>query len=348
MRRINHFLLLCSGANSSILKRCPSEGSKYAGIGATILFTGLFAGLAAGYAVYTIFDSVYYSLILGFVWGLMIFNLDRFIVSSMKKKENGKNELFLATPRLLLALLIAVVISKPLELKIFEKEINAELITMKQEIFKKQEDKVKNRFSVDISQLRSDIDGLKKELLDKTAVRDQLVELASQEADGTGGSGKRNPGPIYKIKKENADKVEVELKALSQKNEELIAAHQAKIDQLFSEQNTTMYNLERDNIDGFAARIEALSRIKSNSTAVLWADWFIFLLFIAIETAPIFVKLISCRGPYDELLEIHETKFRVKRLTSIANQSYDAKTQNTHLPDPESSYLKDKLSAHLN
>jgi hypothetical protein len=35
---------------------------------------------------------------------------------------------------------------------------------------------------------------------------------------------------------------------------------------------------------------------------------FIILLFIAIETAPIFVKLISPRGPYDDLLELAEDK----------------------------------------
>ena len=31
----------------------------------------------------------------------------------------------------------------------------------------------------------------------------------------------------------------------------------------------------------------------------------IILLFIAIETSPIFVKLISSKGPYDDLLEKH-------------------------------------------
>jgi hypothetical protein len=35
------------------------------------------------------------------------------------------------------------------------------------------------------------------------------------------------------------------------------------------------------------------------------------LLFIAIETAPIFVKLISARGPYDELLELHEDQVKL-------------------------------------
>jgi hypothetical protein len=36
------------------------------------------------------------------------------------------------------------------------------------------------------------------------------------------------------------------------------------------------------------------------------ASWFIVLLFITIESAPIIVKLLSDRGPYDDLLEAEE------------------------------------------
>lgn len=47
------------------------------------------------------------------------------------------------------------------------------------------------------------------------------------------------------------------------------------------------------------------------SSAMALANIFIMLLFISIETAPIFVKLISLRGPYDELLELHEDKVKL-------------------------------------
>jgi hypothetical protein len=40
----------------------------------------------------------------------------------------------------------------------------------------------------------------------------------------------------------------------------------------------------------------------SNST-MAWTSWMIMLLFIVIETAPILVKLLSKRGPYDEILD---------------------------------------------
>nr|WP_317131309.1 DUF4407 domain-containing protein [Polaribacter sp. IC073] len=60
--------------------------------------------------------------------GLTIFNLDRFIVSTIKKDSRQIE----ALPRILLAIIIEMVISKPL--KIFEKEINQVLLTEKNQM----------------------------------------------------------------------------------------------------------------------------------------------------------------------------------------------------------------------
>ena len=122
---LKQFLLICSGSDTTILNDCSvGEQNKYAGIGATVFFTALMAFIAASYALFTVFDNLPASIFFGFIWGLLIFNLDRFIVSTIKKRNNFVDELIQASPRILLAIIIAVVISKPLEMKIFEKEIN--------------------------------------------------------------------------------------------------------------------------------------------------------------------------------------------------------------------------------
>ena len=66
-----------------------------------------------------------------------------------------------------------------------------------------------------------------------------------------------------------------------------------------------------DGFDGLAARIDALSVLTSESRALKMANLMIILLFIAVETAPIFVKIISPRGPYDELLDLAEKSIEV-------------------------------------
>src|SRR5688572_20220792 len=129
---LERFFIFCSGADPDILKDCsPGERNIYFGIGATVFFTALMAFIASGYALYTVFDSPFTALAFGLVWGLLIFILDRYIVSTIKKRGSMKSALGQATPRIVLAVIIAVVISKPLELKIFEKEIDRVLLEEK-------------------------------------------------------------------------------------------------------------------------------------------------------------------------------------------------------------------------
>src|SRR5690606_34163559 len=115
------------------LAKYPAEHNKYVGIGATIFFTGLFAALSGGYALYFVFSgtafSVIYAFLFGLLWGLAIFNMDRYIVSSVHKNASGFKQFLQATARMLLAVLIGIVIARPLELKVFDKEIREQLRT---------------------------------------------------------------------------------------------------------------------------------------------------------------------------------------------------------------------------
>lgn len=328
------FFLFCAGIDQEILEKCPSDENKYVGIGATVFFTGVMALFSGGYALYTVFDSWFFALLFGLIWGLMIFNLDRYIVSSMKSHGKFGRDFLIAFPRLVLALLLALVISKPLELKIFDKEINAELIVMEQEVFKTQEDKIKERYESQIIEKRAEVAGLKSEIVAKTASRDTLALMALQEADGTGGSRNRNLGPIYRAKKLDAENAQAELDAL-------LAAHQPRISLLETEISAAeasiqsdIANLKRDSYGGLAARMEALDRLSQRSEAIYLASIFVILLFIAIETAPIMVKLISHRSPYDYLLHEHEHVYQMahhENTTLLANKIANNVKYNTEV-----------------
>ncbi|MEQ8706653.1 MAG: DUF4407 domain-containing protein [Phaeodactylibacter sp.] len=318
MTKIKQFLLYCSGTDTSILEKCPSDENKFIGIGGTVLFTGLLAFFSAGYAVYTVFDNYFFAFLFGMVWGLMIFNLDRYIVASMKKRGTFWKDFAIAFPRLLMAVLLALVISKPLELKIFEKEINAELLVMEQEVYKDQEAIIQERYQASMQNHQKRLEDLQLEINTQAALRDTLALMALREADGTGGSGNKNLGPIYRAKKANADKAEAELQAIKARALPLIAEQEDAVAELDSLMKADIAGLDRGAYGGMAARMEALHRLGQESEAIYWASIFIMLLFIAVETAPIFVKLISPRSPYDYLLYNYEHEFEMDNFEKVS------------------------------
>ncbi len=347
MKNLASFFILCSGADSTLLKKCPTETSKYAGMGATIFFTGVFAALAAGYALYTVFDNIWAAIFFGLLWGLMIFNLDRYIVSSMRKEGKLKRELWTAAPRVVLAIIISIVIAKPLELKIFEKEIDPELIVMEQETYARQESQVRLRYQQTIDSLKAEREILRGEIARKAAVRDQLVRIAQEEADGTGGSRRRNLGPIYKAKKADADKAELEFQQLANSNTTKVDAIDQSIRSIENTLSKDIGSLERGRLNGPAARMEALSRLTRSSSAIWWANLFVITLFIAIETAPIFVKLISARGPYDNLLRIEEHAFFAQEVESLARTNSGVKERTGTFAQHERGFINDRLDSAL-
>ena len=347
MNRLKSFFWLCSGANKDILSNCPSESNKYVGIGATIFFTGIFAALAAGYALYTVFDSYVMALLFGVLWGMMIFNLDRFIVSSMRKNGQPTQELLQALPRIVLALVISVVIARPLELKIFEKEVNSEITSMMQEDLAKKAFTVSQRFVETRERLQAEIQTLKQELSAKTESRNELRRIAREEADGTGGTMKRNAGPIYQIKKADADRVEAELQEMITTSTPLIEQKERALADWDQQEKAELAAIQAGQLTGLASRLEALSRLTTKSAAINMASWFVMLLFLVVETAPIFVKLISQRGPYDYVLKTEEYGFEAFHYEDLAKVNATIKNRSSQLTKEEVEYMANKLQLGL-
>jgi hypothetical protein len=347
-KQLTNFFWLCSGANIPFLERCETESSKYAGIGATIFFTGLFAAVSCGYALYTVFDNFWIATLCGILWGLMIFNLDRYIVSSMRKDRSWWKELSLALPRIILAVIISIVIAKPLELKIFEKEIIPTLNVMEQQAYATQEGELRKRFLPFQDSVRKEIILLESQVAAKTAVKDDLQRIAQEEADGTGGSRRRNLGPIFKLKKQDADKAEAELRDLMVSNQSRVAQLQKSIARNDSAMQSEMKLLVKTKLNGPAARLQALDRISAESPSIALANLFILLLFIAIETAPVFVKLISPKGPYDHLLKTEEHFYEPEGIEVKARTNAETKQRMDAAPAFEKNYVTDRLDKTLN
>ena len=114
--------------NAEIVDLSARDVSDIISRGGTILFTAVMAMISGGYAMFFVFNSYIIAMAFALVWALLIFNLDRFIVNSMY--TDGKDSITwrkfrAALPRFILATFIGIVISTPLEMKIFEDRINA-------------------------------------------------------------------------------------------------------------------------------------------------------------------------------------------------------------------------------
>lgn len=304
---LKQFFILCSGADRDLLEGCSEgEQTKYVGIGATVFFTAVMAFLASAYALFTVFDSIYPALIFGFVWSLLIFNLDRFIVSTIKKRDRFFDEFLQATPRIMLAVIIAIVISKPLEIKIFEKEINTVLLKEKNEMELANKKQVGNYFKSDLDKNKAEIAALKTDILNKEKEVNALYSTYITEAEGTTGTKKLGKGPVYKEKREKHDAALKEFETLKATNEAKIAEKEKVGKQLQADLDKKVSQTQPiiEGFDGLMARINALDKLP-------WLpSFFIMLLFLAIETSPIIAKLLAPKGEFDFKQEEAETAMK--------------------------------------
>lgn len=304
---LKKFFLACSGVDINIINDCSNgEQNKYAGIGATVFFTAVMAFIASSYALFTVFDNYGVALFFGLIWGLLIFNLDRFIVSTIKKRDSKWSELAQATPRIILAIIIAVVISKPLELKLFEKEINQVLLTEKNQMTLDNKAQIAKQYTPEIEKTTGEITQLKADIAKKESETNALYETYIAEAEGRKGTLLIGKGPVYKEKREKHDAALAELQQLKTDNAKKINEKEVAIVNLIASQKESESNTQPiiSNFDGLMARINALGRLP------LLPSLFIFLLFLAIETSPIFAKLISPKGEYDFKVNDEETAIK--------------------------------------
>ncbi|MFV8391132.1 DUF4407 domain-containing protein [Flavobacterium sp. LB2P6] len=304
---LKQFFILCSGADKDLLEGCSEgEQTKYVGIGATVFFTAVMAFLASSYALFTVFDSIYPAIAFGIVWSLLIFNLDRFIVSTIRKRDKFGSEFLQATPRIILAVIIAIVISKPLEIKIFEKEINTVLLKEKNAMALNNKKEVANYFKSDLDKNKAEITGLKSEIAKKEKEVNTLYETYITEAEGTAGTKKLGKGPVFKEKIAKHDLAKKELDTLQKTNLAKIAIMEKNTKTLQTDLDKKVTETQPiiDGFDGLMARINALDKLP-------WLpSFFIMLLFLAIETSPIIAKLLSPKGEYDYKLEDLETALK--------------------------------------
>ena len=343
---VNEFFWICSGANRHILRQCPTEYSKYFGIGGTIFFTAAMAGLSGFYAFYTIFNNQWIAICFGIFWGLLIFNLDRFIVNTMYsdgKHTISKSEFISGLPRIIIAIFLGIVISTPLEMKIFEDRIEQQIV----ENNAKRTDKTKEAAADYYQQIKEKENALASLNAELKKLEDDLHNASEdlrKEGEGSALSGKAGQGNIYQEKKLYETKCANALKRWNDQH----GAERARIEEDINTLRTKIAKFENSieqglQEKGFCVRYEAFHDIKYSSISIWLVAFFIMLLFIIIEIAPTLFKMMIASGPYDELLKEEMERKKAQAITNVSRINDDANTQIQIVVEKN----KDKLAAEV-
>ncbi|GAA1228208.1 hypothetical protein JOF42_000096 [Microbacterium phyllosphaerae] len=162
-------LAILGGADGEILDRVPGETPRFVQMFFVLAGTALVSAISMLFALTTGAQAVIWLAVpLAIVWALIIFNLDRFLTSTMSSTRNVWKLIGLAIPRVVMAAIIGFVVAEPLVLQIFQNDISREVA------------------STNITQAQADQDALEtgpeKKALD--AASDRVAELENQAATG--------------------------------------------------------------------------------------------------------------------------------------------------------------------
>lgn len=308
LNSVQKFLIWSAGADQEVLSQesCRTERYKYESIGTTVILTAIMAFCSGGYALFTVFGSLTISISLGFIWGSIIFNLDRFfILTASQNKSSSKLQFWVgAVTRLSIAILLGFIVAKPLELRLFESEINQKISQQRRE--REREESRKDQDTPDvkrINKINEEIDNLTRE---KNQASDALQKAridAIEEIEGKGVTGKAGVGTIAKERQKNVETIEKSVTFLDNIIQDLLKEKNSLIKKQQSSLSIKTPQKKESQEGSLLDRISALEALSKDDPAIAITNKLITLLLIIIEIAPVLVKILSKEGLYEKLLE---------------------------------------------
>lgn len=355
-RRITKFLWWCAGADTQILLKCPmSDRVKYAGIGGLVFCTGLLAFISGSYAFYEVFGAggdatdqknvglgmIVMCIVGGLIWGLIVLNMDRFIISSTGKGIDGADdakitwaELRNGVPRILIALILGLVISAPLEIRIQKDRIDRELQEKQNAYLLNLNTKTNENIALQLKtkkeeyqKAEADILNIKKDLEKRRKEIEDANQKLIDEIAGRIGSGIAGEGPAADAERKRLKRMQNALDLKTKEASKDLSAletrrlnFQKELDDIEKGRDDAYaHNIELKNqMDGLVERLEI-----SHEIGHIWL--FILLMFLAIEMGPIFFKMMVSKGVYEFLCDNQYKKMKAKQGIIEIESTIDAK-----------------------
>ena len=340
------FLWHSAGADRQLLDRCPkSDQVKYECLGGLVLSTSVLAFMSGSYAIYVAFSrkdidaldvvSLVAALVVGLFWALLVYNLERFIVSSMGKvDETGAitfAKLWRALPRILLSLVVGTVLAAPLEVRVLENEVR-QIVSQRRalamvDIERRYADarSEKNRIADfrsrlpnnELAKVELSIIALQQKINEKesnfdaiTAARSQnrrqdlsphLLQLTgSLQTTQQLASLKRDTERDL-VKWQDKLKVAISKRTLLEKNQTLVnEVNNVKAE--FKKSTRREYEKQVSDLKNESGLVRQLEIIHADPK-LNGISFFLRLLLIIIETSPIIFKMMVSRSTYEVLLD---------------------------------------------
>ena len=298
-------------------------------LGMQIFITSLLAFFSCAYAMNLVFENQFYSLVIGIIWAIVILNTDRLIISTFHKTgsvniEEGQvilnflTHLFKFFIRLFLACFISFVIAIPLELKIFESEIDIYLLRKSQienyslsdSINLRVNRELKNKSNELVFQLE-----IRKDLLEK--LQNTPIYLTNKE------SRKVDANRYDEITKSSLNPEYTNLSKQYKEKEQEIGDLEKEIEKM-KDTLTIGYNKVTDDIQNqirakeeksIVTRITSLVELKDNSNnktnskgSKFYIFWSLPLIIFFIEILPVFLKWLSGESQYTSILKMNDRR----------------------------------------
>jgi hypothetical protein len=253
---MRELMLWLAGADGEVLARCSDrERTKLVGVGATVLTTGVLAVGAATYVTNTMLRAPFLlAIVVGLLWGAAIMNLDRWLQVTLRRQRSVVLTLMSGLPRVALAVIVGFVISEPLVLRVFEKEVEAQAVSNNQAALAADRKKLDRQYaSIPVlehqrDQLQTAVNTDTSGAVLQTNPEYQLLATSYQslkdrftsarenalcELDRTCGSRSGPNGRVYKAKKQLVDHLRGQVRsrgrALSRVRQRLLARERDRI-----------------------------------------------------------------------------------------------------------------------
>lgn len=338
---VGRLLRRCAGVHESLLAWVPTERSRYTGMGGFVLFTALMAIGSSTIALTIAFDRPWPFVVLPAVfWGVVIFNLDRWIVAS-PLPEHGFRRVAVFLPRLLMSVIFAVVIAEPVLLIVFKTAVSEQLQKIRTDeasAYQRQLEECnpaqagtsppagadcKDRILTQSTAVRTAqgtvaaaqkaADGSDKELRAADAELAEARRQMTSECRGQDGS-RYGDGPVCKrlggvyatalSHRADVSGQNTKLHSGLDRATQRLATTETGTEKARNDEilaKVAVYRAGQAGKGGLLEQIEALNSVATAHLSLLLAVWAVRLLLIAVDSIPAIAKLSSGTTTYDRL-----------------------------------------------